>query len=231
MAFLPFFEANTIPSTIKAVIAFYLAIIFYPLATPIGFEPTASSVVLAVVTEVSFGFIMGFIIKLIFAGLLYAGEIIAFIMGFSMASTIDPSSGVSQPILSQFLNSLALILFLMFDGHHLLLLLINHTIGTIDFGAFTMTDNLFEFIQKEFINIFVMGFTMSFPIIALSILSDIIFGMIMKTVPSFNLLVIGFPAKVIVAFVVFIAIFSPIMLEFKDEFFRVYYNLQVMLLD
>ena len=39
---------------------------------------------------------------------------------------------------------------------------------------------------------------MSFPIIALILLSDIIFGMIMKAHPQFNLLAIGFPVKPVV---------------------------------
>ena len=59
---------------------------------------------------------------------------------------------------------------------------------------------------------------MSFPIIALILLSDIIFGMIMKAHPQFNLLAIGFPVKIAVAFAVLVVIVPAIMLHFKREF-------------
>ena len=46
--------------------------------------------------------------------------------------------------------------------------------------------------------------------------------MIMKTMPAFNLLVIGFPAKIIVAFGVFVAIIGSMMIVFEKEFMLAY---------
>ncbi len=40
----------------------------------------------------------------------------------------------------------------------------------------------------------------------------------MKTMPQFNLLVVGFPIKIMVGFVVIIVVLAPIMLVFKREF-------------
>ena len=51
----------------------------------------------------------------------------------------------------------------------------------------------------------------------LNILPFIIFGMIMKTHPQFNLLVIGFPVKIAIAFVVLVLTISTIMYTFKNE--------------
>lgn len=42
-------------------------------------------------------------------------------------------------------------------------------------------------------------------------MADFIFGMLMKTMPQFNLLVVGFPIKIAVAFAVLIAILSSII--------------------
>lgn len=59
---------------------------------------------------------------------------------------------------------------------------------------------------------------MAFPIVALILLSDIIFGMIGKAHPQFNLLVIGFPVKIAIAFAVLIVILPAILIHFKREF-------------
>jgi len=105
------------------------------------------------------------------------------------------------------------------------LLYISNTLQNIDLGGFLFADNFVKFITKESANLFIVGFCIAFPIVALSLLSDIIFGMIMKTMPSFNLLVIGFPVKIAISFIVLVATLSAIMLVFKDEFLQ---NLQML---
>ena len=62
-----------------------------------------------------------------------------------------------------------------------------------------------------------IGFSMAFPIIAVLLLTDIIFGMIMKTHPQFNLLVIGFPVKIGVALVILAIIVPSIMQHFRYD--------------
>ena len=177
---------------------------------------------LAVIMELLFGFAVGVILRFAFAALQYAGEQIAFVMGFSMATAIDPQTAQSTPMISQFLNTLAILFFLIFDGHHLILLFMSNSLGTISLGGFLLTDTYLEFAMREMANLFVMGFSLAFPILALSLLSDIIFGMIMKTMPSFNLLVIGFPAKIAVSFVVLITVIGSMMVVFKSEFIRTF---------
>ena len=175
---------------------------------------------MAVILELLFGFAIGFILQLAFWALLYAGEYISFVMGFSMATSMDPQSAQSSQVLSQFLNLCAVLLFLLFDGHHLVLMYLSNTLQSIDLGGFLFTDSFIKFTIKESANLFIIGFSIAFPIIALSLLSDIIFGMIMKTMPSFNLLVIGFPVKIAISFVVLVAILSTIMFVFKDKFLQ-----------
>ena len=72
------------------------------------------------------------------------------------------------------------------------------------------------------------GFIMSFPIIALSLLSDSIFGMLMKTMPQFNLLVIGYPIKVTIGFSVLIAILAGIMKIMSDLLLKVINDLPAL---
>jgi flagellar biosynthetic protein FliR len=69
---------------------------------------------------------------------------------------------------------------------------------------------------------FLLGIAMAFPIIAISLMGDIIFGMIMKTMPQFNLLVVGFPIKITIAFIVLVAIISSLMQLFSNEMLQVF---------
>jgi flagellar biosynthetic protein FliR len=66
-------------------------------------------------------------------------------------------------------------------------------------------------------NMLRVGFMIAFPIIALVVLSDGIFGMLMKTMPQFNLLVIGFPIKTMLSLGVIIATLTATMLIVKMQ--------------
>jgi flagellar biosynthetic protein FliR len=126
-------------------------------------------------------------------------------MGFSLASAIDPQSGVSMPIINQFLSLMALMILLVFDLHHWILLYASASISAVPLGGFMVTPSLFKYIIHAAANMFVVGFMIAFPITALSMLADVIFGMLMKTMPQFNLLVIGMPIKIAISFLVLMA--------------------------
>jgi len=159
---------------------------------------------------------------------MYAGEQISLMMGFSMATVFDYQSSISMPIISQFLGFLAIMTIFALDGHHSMILFIHKSLTTLPLGGFVMTTDLFEYLIEAFKNLFAIGLTIAFPILALSLLSDIIFGMLMKTMPQFNLLVIGYPIKIGIGFIVLIAVLSSMLLIFKREFFNAFQSLQMM---
>ncbi|MDQ1244977.1 MAG: flagellar biosynthesis protein FliR [Campylobacterota bacterium] len=213
----PIFSHNSIPASTKAAMAFFFTIVFYPSMPPLDMPITTPSIVLAILSELLFGLAIGTILQLAFNVITFAGGQISFMMGFSMASAIDPQSGISMPIISQFLSLMALMILFAVDLHHWMLLFIDGSLQNIPLGGFVMSENLFNYIIKATSNMFLVGFMIAFPIIALSWLADVIFGMLMKTMPQFNLLVIGFPIKIIVSFAVLIATFVATMLILKGQ--------------
>ncbi|MFT7003941.1 MAG: flagellar biosynthetic protein FliR [Sulfurimonas sp.] len=213
----PIFSHQNIPITIKAAMAFFFTIVFYSSMPPLTIAITVPSIMLAILSELLFGLAIGIVLQLAFNVITFAGGQISFMMGFSMASAIDPQSGISMPIISQFLSLMGLMILLSMDMHHWILLFIDGSLKAIPLGGFLMTEDLFNYIIKAAGNMFVVGFMIAFPIIALTFLQDIIFGMLMKTMPQFNLLVIGFPIKIMVAFVVLIVTLTSSMLILKTQ--------------
>jgi flagellar biosynthetic protein FliR len=195
-----------------------------PLQIPI----TIPSIVIAILSELLFGLVIGVILQVAFNVITFAGGMISFMMGFSMASAIDPQSGVSMPIISQFLSLMALMVLFVIDMHHWILIYINQSLASIPLGGFLMSENIFNYVISSVTNMFMVGFMIAFPIIALSWLADVIFGMLMKTMPQFNLLVIGFPIKIMVAFAVLIATFTSTMLILKGQMQEAFNYLEML---
>lgn len=213
----PIFAHTSIPITIKASLAFFFTVVFYDSLPPLTLAISATSLTLAILGELFFGLAVGVVLLLSYHVITFAGGQISFVMGFSLASAIDPQSGVSMPIISQFLSLIGLMVLFSLDMHHWIILYADQALVHIPLGGFLMTPKLFEYIIEAGSRMFLVGFMIAFPIIALSWLSDVIFGMLMKTMPQFNLLVIGFPIKIALSLTVLIATLGSAVLILKGE--------------
>jgi len=224
----PIFSHQNIPMTIKAAMAFFFTIVFYSSMPPLQIEISLPTIFIAILSEFMFGLAIGIVLLLAYNVITFAGGQISFMMGFSMARAIDPQTGVSMPIISQFLSLMGLMVLMAMDLHHWILLFIDSSLSNIPLGGFVMSKDLFGYIIKATSNMFMVGFMIAFPLTALSLLADIIFGMLMKTMPQFNLLVIGFPIKIMVSFVVLIATLTATMLILKGQMQEAFNALEIL---
>ena len=224
----PMFSHMTIPMTMKTAIAFVFTVLFFANMPPLVMEVTTTTIVFAILSEFLLGFTVGLMLQIVMNIMTFAGVQISFIMGFSMASVIDPQSGISMPIIANILALLALMVFLALNGHHAVLLFVNESLQEVALGGFMLNEEIFDYLMRAMTNMFMVGFMIAFPITALSLLADIIFGMLMKTMPQFNLLVIGFPIKIMVAFVVIIATLATFMGIFSKEMFEALNSLSIV---
>lgn len=213
----PIFSHANIPMSAKAATAFFFTIFFFGALPPLQIPLDGMSLTIAILGEMLFGLTVGIILQLAYHVITFAGGQISFMMGFSLASAIDPQSGVSMPIIGQFLALVSLMVLLALDLHHWILLLASDSIASVPLGGFMLTPELFQYIMHATLNMFVVGFMIAFPITALSMLADVIFGMLMKTMPQFNLLVIGMPIKIGVAFLVLMATLSASMMIVSSQ--------------
>jgi flagellar biosynthetic protein FliR len=213
----PIFSHQNIPVKVKAAMAFFFTVVFYSSLPPLQISIDIPTLILASLSEFMFGLTIGIMLLLAYHVITFAGGQISFMMGFSLASAIDPQTGVSMPIISQFLSLLALMVLFALNLHHWILLFVDSSLHSLPLGGFLMTQDIFDYTMHAASRMFLVGFMIAFPIIALSWLADVIFGMLMKTMPQFNLLVIGFPIKIAVAFVVLIATLTATILIVKGE--------------
>lgn len=217
LAFFPFFDNQLLPVSVRAAFAFLLTIVLMPLVQNVIVYPSLSAFAIAAIFEVALGFICGLILQIVFSSIVFAGDLISFSMGFTLASTFDPSSGSTKPIVAQVIVLLSVIVALQSNFHHLLLEIIASTLNSTPLGSIIYSNDIVHYLVKAFAGMLIIGFSMAFPIIAVSLLSDIIFGMIMKTHPQFNLLVIGFPIKIAVSLAILTIITPIIIIHFKNE--------------
>eukprot|EP01022_Parablepharisma_sp_SALTPOND_P033367 TRINITY_DN8857_c0_g4_i1.p3 TRINITY_DN8857_c0_g4~~TRINITY_DN8857_c0_g4_i1.p3 ORF type:complete len:135 (+),score=4.55 TRINITY_DN8857_c0_g4_i1:63-407(+) len=112
---------------------------------------------------------------------------------------------------------------------HLILLFLDKSLESVPLGGFMFDSDVVPFMMKAATSIFVLGFALAFPVTGLILLTDILFGMIMKTNPQFNLLVFGFPLKIMVSFIILILTVQGFMIVFEKHFLDLFDKLMMFL--
>ncbi|RDU61136.1 flagellar biosynthetic protein FliR [Helicobacter marmotae] len=216
-AFFPFFDNQLVSVNVRGAMVFFMSVAFFPLVHTQLPDISMVEFIIIALFEVMLGFLASICLQIVFAMLSFGGELISFTMGLTMASAYDPISGAQKPIIAQLIALIGLLIALSLDFHHTIFLIISHSLNATPLGGFIFEPKSVAYFIKAFGNIFLVGFSMAFPVLAIILLSDVIFGMIMKTHPQFNLLAIGFPLKIGIAFVVLIFTISTIIYTFKNE--------------
>ena len=218
----PLFSYRAIPAQAKVMLGIVLAWMMY-YTFPSAELAIDGTYILLVLKEAVIGLMLGVMAFIVMSAVQIAGGLVDFQMGFAMANVIDPQTGAQAPLMGQFFNFLALLLFLTINGHHLMLdgIYYSYQFMPIDqmFPAFG-NENTVEFIIKLFAATFVIAFQMSAPVVATLFLVTLALGITGKTVPQMNIFVIGFPIKIAVGFIVLIVTMAMLiqLMQYLIEF-------------
>lgn len=221
----PIFSMRGVPNHFKIGFAFVVALIssFY-----VPFQeklPLDLTFVFYAVKEVLIGLVLGYITQLFFYALQIAGGLIDMQAGFAMANVIDPRTGAYVPMTGNFQNILATFYFLSIDGHHLLIrgIITSYKAIPIDkMWAPIGSESVFLFVTKMFSQMFASAFLIAAPVVVALFLVDLSLGIIAKTVPQFNIFVVGMPIKVFASFLMLIVVMPGLFMVLSGLFQKMF---------
>lgn len=220
----PVFGGRNVPSYFKIAFAFFCSIILLNLMPDVNveFENIYSYFVL-ILKELAIGLILGYTSNLIFSALYLAGQIIDIQLGFGMVNVLDPMQDIQIPLTGNFMYILTLLFFMILNGHHILLTALFKSYNLLPINGFVFNDVLYTNILKIFTETFAIGFKISIPVLAATLLAEIALGILAKTVPQMNVFVIGMPLKVGVGLLTLLAM-MPMFISTMDVSFDKMYN-------
>lgn len=200
MVFAPFYGSSAFPVQVKVVLPLIIALALAP-SVPQAQLPSEfglAQMVPAMFGEMFIGMVLGLAASFIFGGLQLAGQIIGFQLGFSIINVIDPQSAVETSVISILNNFIGLTLFLLINGHHWFFLAVNESLNYLPFGGVQLKGPLAEEVLRLSGQIFVSGLRIAGPVIAVTVIADVVLGMIGRAAPQINILIVGMPVKTLV---------------------------------
>lgn len=195
MTLAPILGDNNIPAQIKVAIALLLSLVFFPIvaAPKVGASPDVGTLVYMAVTEFGIGLLMGFVARLFFTSVTLAGEVAGFQMGVSIANIFDPSSDTQISMIGQIQVVFALLLFVVLDGHHLLINSLAESYRIVAPGQLVMREEGMRMLIDQVGKIFLVGLQIGAPLIVALLAANFSMGLIARSVPQINVIIVGFP--------------------------------------
>ncbi len=148
---------------------------------------------LLVLKELMIGFSIGFIPRMMFAAIDFAGTITGFQMGLSIANVVDPQTDVQVSIIASLEGLIATLLFIVLDGHHIFFKVMTYSYEEIPIAGFLFTGGKMEVLMRIMGDLVVIGLKLGAPLVIALLLANIIMGFMARSIPQMSVFIVGFP--------------------------------------
>jgi len=190
----PIFGAAAIPIPARAFLVVAISLLISPL---VATHPPADMTNILIygrylISEALVGLLLGFGITLFLTGIQLTGQIISQLGGSAIAEVFDPTANSNVSIYSQLFYFLALAMFVLLDGHRLVMDALLDTYNTIPAGRATLGQTYVEALTTLLSQSFLLGVRAAAPTMTALLLATMVLGLIGRTMPQINILAVGF---------------------------------------
>jgi flagellar biosynthetic protein FliR len=214
----PVFDSRNIPAVFKIGLCFTIALVLYPIVRlePVAFSPSMISFVIGIACEIVTGVVIGFLIRLVFTGIQLTGELVAFQMGFSVVSVIDPMSSSQVTVITQLLYMFAILIFLTINAHHWVLRALVESFNLIPPFGFHSSGGVMTRLTQAAGDLFVNAVKAGSPVIVSLLLASLGLGLVGRAVPQMNVFMVATPVTILIGFF-FLSLSLPMMMTFLSQ--------------
>ena len=199
----PVLYAMSIPPVVRMLLVLSLSF-----AIALGLAPhldreamELGALLAAAVVELVLGATLALGILLAFAALDVAGRLLDIQIGFGIAQVFDPVSQRQIPILTSAFNNLAVLIFFLINGHHVLLRGIAYSVEHFPVGAPWSLSQAVIPVLKQASGLLSLGFALAAPVVFCIFLVELALGVVARNLPQMNMFAIGIPVKIVVGLI------------------------------
>jgi flagellar biosynthetic protein FliR len=212
-----------VPRRVRAFLAMILTILLLPSvasATDADSLPQINNLidlVIAVAREGLIGLLIGLTIQLIITGLQLGGEAITSTGGMQLGDAVDPTTSSNMPSVARLVGLMVTAVMLLVGGHRILLGLLLESFEALPPGKVKFHDSMMVLVIDQLTAGMAAGLRVAAPVIAALLLSNIVTGLISRTLPQINVLAIGLSINALAMLVVLALTIGSAGLIFQDE--------------
>jgi len=219
MLFAPFFGSATIPPRIKVVLVIAITAILYPVYSSRLQVTAMPNWTLLVASESIIGIAIGIATNVVFEAAQLAGQVLSVQMGYSLVNILDPSTQVESTVVAFFHQSMAMLIFLGLDVHFWILRAVARSFEYLPPGSATLNPLFAKAVLHEGAVVLDLGIQIAAPILAATLLADIVLGLMGKASPQMPLMLLGPAVKSMLGVLVL-----TVTMQFWPQLFQRYFS-------
>jgi len=220
----PILSERSIPKRVKLGLGVVITLVIAPSLPATNVPVFSGDALWLALQQILIGIALGFTMQFAFAAVRTAGELIGLQMGLSFATFFDPSSNLNMPVLARFMDLLAMLLFLTFNGHLWLISMLVDTFHTLPIGGDPVNSNAFLALTRAGGLIFLNGLMLALPVITLLLTLNLSLGLLNRMAPQLSIFSVGFPITLGVGITLMSAL-MPLIAPFCEHLFSEIFNL------
>jgi flagellar biosynthetic protein FliR len=190
----PLFSSVAVPRRIRLTLGLVITVAITPALPPMPAVEPSSGIGLGILAQqLLVGVGMGFAMRIVYAAIDIAGEFISFQMGLGFATFYDPINTAQTPVIAEFINLLALLVFLSINGHLIYVATLMQSFSVIPISVAPLAANSWGNLAELGSAIFSTGLLLALPVIVALMIANIALGVLTKAAPQLNIFALGFP--------------------------------------
>jgi len=214
-----FFGRGITPPAIQIAACFMVALVITPAVPPewiVAARNVRSLPGLAatVAGEIMLGAAVGLVCNIMLSICAIGGKIISMQSALAMASEVNPTSGLSNPLLSNLLQNVMILIFVLNNGHLVLLRLMGESFHAVPPDGAAATRMSAENVLVLGRWMYESGIKLATPVLGAAMIVNICFGLMARLAPDFNIMFLALPIRLLVglfAFTIVLRFGSPLM--------------------
>ncbi len=214
VALAPVIGGRTMPMIIKVLVTLILTLFCISVvklhAPALDLAPGWMAVL--IIKEMVIGLIMGFTVTVVIAGCQAAGEFMGFQMMFTAASTFMAYTEEQSTVISNYFYILAVLIFVSLDGQHWLIQGLVKSFEVVPVYGLPAHLGPMQAWVRFFGNIFEVGLHLALPLMGTLLVTNLMLGMIARTMPQLNVFVVGLPVQILAGILLMIVMISGLTL-------------------
>ena len=214
----PLLGAQAIPAKIRVLVGLGMAWVLFP-AVPLATDAVPRDLVGYVIGmggELAIGAVLGLLISLVIVGVQIGAQMIGQQMGLAMSRIYNPAFDESATLMAQLYYWLFLMVFLCLGGHVALVGALAGSFQSVPLLGLAADRNAFQLLMAMAEQVFIVSAKVAAPTVIALMLTSVAMGFIARTVPQMNILVIGFPVRLALGFLVVSASLMGAAYLFED---------------
>ncbi len=213
--FVPILGDRQVPPQVKAGLSLLIAVCLFPTLdrSQIVIPSHILIFTVALSTEIMLGITLGLLTRMLFGSVQLAGRLMGIQMGFGMVNVMDPITGIQVSIISHFQELILTLVFLSINAHHYFIEALAATFQIIPPLGISLPGTLQEIVITAGSHMFYLSVKIAAPVMVTITLTYFAMGIISKTVPAMNILIVGLPVTIGLGLIM-LMVTIPVLISF-----------------